>query len=250
MPSPESLSVPDQTGRTFVVTGGNSGLGFETARRLAAAGAHVVLACRNRERGEAAAARMAGSTEVRVLDTSSLDSVRAFAADAPERIDVLINNAGVMATDEARTADGFELQMATNYLGAFALTALLLPRLTDRVVMTSSLAHYGGRIVPDDLARTRRSYSRWGAYADSKLADLMFAFDLQARFSEAGLPVRARAAHPGMAGTNLTRDLHVPAAVSGVSEALLHLFGQSAAAGALPTLLAATARDLPGGSYR
>jgi NAD(P)-dependent dehydrogenase (short-subunit alcohol dehydrogenase family) len=249
MVAPESLSVPDQTGRTFVVTGGNSGLGFETARRLAAAGAHVVLACRNRERGEAAAARMAGSTEVRLLDTSSLESVRAFAADAPERIDVLINNAGVMAVDEARTPDGFELQIATNYLGAFALTALLLPRLTDRVVMTSSLAHYGGRIVPDDLARTRRRYSRWGAYGDSKLADLMFAFDLQARFSEAGVPLRAMAAHPGMAGTNLTRDLHVPAPLSAVSEALLHLLGQSAAAGALPTLLAATARDLPGGSY-
>lgn len=249
MVSPESLTVPDQTGRTVVITGGNSGLGFETARRLAAAGAHVVLAVRNRERGEEAATQMTGSTEVRLLDTSSLDSVRAFAADAPERIDVLINNAGVMATDEARSADGFELQMATNYLGAFALTALLLPRLTDRVVMTSSLAHHGGRVVPDDLARTRRRYSRWGAYGDSKLADLMFAFDLQSRFSEAGVPLRAMAAHPGMAGTNLARDLHVPAPVSAVSQALLRVLGQSAAAGALPTLLAATARELPGGSY-
>jgi NAD(P)-dependent dehydrogenase (short-subunit alcohol dehydrogenase family) len=249
MVSPDALPVPDQTGRTVVVTGANSGLGFETARRLAAAGAHVVLAVRDRQRGEDAARRMGGSTEVQLLDTSSLESVRAFAAGAPDRIDVLINNAGVMASDEARTADGFELQFATNYLGAFALTALLLPRLTDRVVMTSSLAHWGGRIVLDDLDRSRRRYSRWGAYADSKLADLMFAYDLQSRFAEADSPLRAMAAHPGMAGTNLTRDLHVPAAVSAVSEALLHGIGQSAAAGALPTLLAATARDLPGGSY-
>jgi NAD(P)-dependent dehydrogenase (short-subunit alcohol dehydrogenase family) len=249
MASPSSLPVPDQTGRTVVVTGGNSGLGFETARRLAAEGAHVVLAVRDRERGEAAARKIGGSTEVQLLDTSSLESVRAFAAGAPDRIDVLVNNAGVMATDETRTVDGFELQFATNYLGAFALTALLLPRITDRVVMTSSLAHYGGRLVFDDLNRTRRRYSRWAAYADSKLADLLFAFDLQARFSEAGSSLRAMAAHPGMAGTNLTRDLHVPAPVSAVSEALLRGLGQSAAAGAMPTLLAATARDLPGGSY-
>ena len=249
MASPSSLPVPDQTGRTVVVTGGNSGLGFETARRLASAGAHVVLAVRNQERGDAAAKKIGGSTEVRLLDTSSLESVRAFAADAPERIDVLVNNAGVMATDETRTVDGFELQFATNYLGAFALTALLLPRITDRVVMTSSLAHYGGRLVFDDLNRTRRRYSRWAAYSDSKLADLLFTFDLQARFSEAGSPLRAMAAHPGMSGTNLTRDLHVPAPVSAVSEALLRVLGQSAAAGAMPTLLAATARDLPGGSY-
>jgi NAD(P)-dependent dehydrogenase (short-subunit alcohol dehydrogenase family) len=249
MASPSSLPVPDQTGRTVVVTGGNSGLGFETARRLAAEGAHVVLAVRDRERGDAAARKIGGSTEVQLLDTSSLESVRAFAAGAPDRIDVLVNNAGVMATDETRTVDGFELQFATNYLGAFALTALLLPRITDRVVMTSSLAHYGGRLVFDDLNRTRRRYSRWAAYADSKLADLLFAFDLQARFSEAGSSLRAMAAHPGMAGTNLTRDLHVPAPVSAVSEALLRGLGQSAAAGAMPTLLAATARDLPGGSY-
>jgi NAD(P)-dependent dehydrogenase (short-subunit alcohol dehydrogenase family) len=249
MVSPAAFPVPDQTGRTVVVTGANSGLGFQVAQRLAAAGAHVVLAVRNEDRGEEAAARIAGSTEVRELDTSSLDSVRAFAADAPDRVDVLVNNAGVMGTDEERTVDGFELQSATNFLGAFALTALLLPRLTDRVVMTSSLAHYGGRIRLDDLDRRRRRYSRWAAYADSKLADLLFAFDLQARFAEARSPLRAMAAHPGIAGTNLDRDLHVPAPVSVVIGALLHGFGQDAAAGALPTLLAATAPDLPGGSY-
>ncbi|WP_375390106.1 oxidoreductase [uncultured Amnibacterium sp.] len=249
MVSPESLRLPDQSGRVVVVTGANSGLGFEAGKRLAAAGAHVVLACRDLGRGEEAARRMPGSTEVQLLDTSDLASVRSFPDRAPERIDVLIDNAGVMATDEARTAEGFELQLATNFLGHFALTALLLPRLTDRVVLLSSLAHWGGRIVLDDLNRTRRRYSRWAAYADSKLADLMFAFDLQARFAATGSPLRAMAAHPGMAGTNLTRDLHVPAAVSGVSEAMLKGVGQSAAAGALPTLLAATAKDLPGGSF-
>jgi NAD(P)-dependent dehydrogenase (short-subunit alcohol dehydrogenase family) len=249
MASPASVPVPDQTGRTIVITGANSGLGFETAKRLAAAGAHVVLACRDEQKAADAAARIGGSTEVRLLDTSSLESVRSFADAAPDRIDVLINNAGVMATDEARTVDGFELQLATNYLGAFALTARLLPRITDRVVMTSSLAHYGGRIVLDDLNRHRRRYSRWAAYADSKLADLMFAFDLQSRFAEARSPLRAVAAHPGMAGTNLTRDLHVPEPIASVSEAMLRVAGQSAAAGALPTIFAATAPDLAGGAF-
>lgn len=249
MVSLSAFPLPDQSGRTIVVTGADSGIGFETASRLAAAGAHVVLACRNREKAEDAAGRMEGSTTVALLDTSSLESVREFAEAAPPRIDVLVNNAGVMAADEARTVDGFELQLATNYLGAFALTARLLPRLTDRVVMLSSLAHYGGRIVLDDLNRTRRRYSRWAAYADSKLADLMLAFDLQARFAAAGSPLRAVAAHPGMAGTNLTRDAHVPAAVSALSEAILHGVGQTPAQGALPVLMAATATDLPGGSF-
>lgn len=249
MVSPDAFPVPDQSGRTIVVTGADSGIGFETAKRLAAAGAHVVLACRDRDKAEDAARRIEGSTEVRLLDTSSLESVRAFADGTAGPVDVLVNNAGVMASDETRTVDGFELQLATNYLGAFALTARLLPRLTDRVVMLSSLAHYGGRIVLDDLNRTRRRYSRWAAYADSKLADLMLAFDLQARFAETGSPLRAMAAHPGMAGTNLTRDLRVPAPVSAVSQAILHGFGQTPAEGALPVLLAATATDLPGGSF-
>jgi len=249
MTSADSVRVPDQTGRTFVVTGSDSGIGFEAARRFAAAGARVVLACRNREKAEDAASRIDGETVVRLLDTSSLAAVRRFAEETTERVDVLVNNAGVMATDEARTEDGFELQFATNYLGAFALTGLLLPRLADRVVMTSSLAHYAGRIVLDDLNRTRRHYSRWGAYADSKLADLMFAFDLQSRFSAARSPLRAVAVHPGVAGTHLAGDLHVPAPVSAASEALLRGFGQPAWEGALPTVLAATAPDLPGGVF-
>jgi len=244
-----AFEIPDQTGRTAVVTGADSGLGFETAKRLAGAGAHVVLAVRDLERGRAAAGRIAGSTEVRELDTSSLRSVRGFADGYDGPVDVLVNNAGVMAVDEARSADGFELQLATNYLGAFALTGLLLPRVSDRVVMLASLAHLMGRIRLDDLDWRRRRYSRWGAYAQSKLADLMFAFDLQSRLTAAGSPVRAMAAHPGMASTNLTHGLHMPAAVEAVSAALINGFGQPAGEGALPTLFAATARDLPGGSY-
>ncbi|HEY8319811.1 MAG TPA: oxidoreductase [Amnibacterium sp.] len=249
MTSASAFSVPDQTGRTVIVTGANSGLGFETSRRLAAAGAHVVLACRDLDRGHEAAARIGGSTEVRQLDTASLASVRAFAEAIDRPIDVLVNNAGIMAVDEARSADGFELQLATNFLGAFALTGLLLPRLTDRVVMLSSQAHRIGRIALDDLNWRRRSYSRWLAYGQSKLADLMFAYDLQHRFTAAGSRLRAVAAHPGAASTNLTHGLHMPPWVEGVSAALVNGLGQSAEGGALPTLYAATVRDLPGGSY-
>lgn len=249
MVSPESVPVRDQSGRTFVITGANSGLGFEVAKRVAEAGAHVVLACRNTTKAAEAAGRIDGSTEVRQLDTSSLESVRAFADVAPDRIDVLVNNAGVMAIDEARSDDGFELQFATNYLGAFALTARLLPRLTDRVVMLSSVAHLIGRITLDDLQWRRRRYSRWGAYGQSKLADLMFAYDLQSRFAEARSPLRAVAAHPGLSSTNLTNNMKMPPAVRTMSAAMLQGLGQSAPEGSLSVLLAATAPDLPGGSY-
>jgi NAD(P)-dependent dehydrogenase (short-subunit alcohol dehydrogenase family) len=249
MTSASSFAVPDQTGRTFVVTGANSGIGFETSRRLAAAGAHVVLACRDLGRGREAAARIAGSTEVRELDTGSLASIRAFADGFDRPFDVLINNAGIMAVDEARSVDGFELQLATNFLGAFALTGLLLDRFTDRVVMVSSQAHRIGRIALDDLNRRRRRYSRWGAYGQSKLADLMFAYDLQHRFTAAGSRLRAVAAHPGTASTNLTRGLHMPPWVEAVSVAIINGLGQPSEGGALPILYAATVPDLPGGSY-
>lgn len=249
MASASAFDVPDQTGRTAVVTGGNSGIGFEAARRLAAAGAHVVLACRSVERGQEAAARIDGSTEVRELDTASLASVRTFADAFDRPVDVLVNNAGIMAVDEARSVDGFELQLATNFLGAFALTGLLLDRLTDRVVMLSSQAHRMGRIALDDLNWRRRHYSRWGAYGQSKLADLMFAYDLQHRFTAAGSRLRAVAAHPGVASTGLTRNLHMPAWVEAVSVAVINGFGQPPEGGALPTLYAATVPDLPGGSY-
>jgi len=249
MTSSSSFPVPDQTGRTVVVTGANSGIGFAASRRLAAAGAHVVLACRSSDRGREAAARIEGSTEVRELDTASLASVRAFAAGLDRPIDVLINNAGIMAVDEARSVDGFELQLATNFLGAFALTGLLLDRLTDRIVMLSSQAHRFGRIALDDLNWAQRRYSRWGAYGQSKLADLMFAYDLQHRLTAAGSPLRSVAAHPGVASTALTRGLHMPPWVEAISVAVINGFGQRADAGALPVLYAATVGDLPGGSY-
>jgi NAD(P)-dependent dehydrogenase (short-subunit alcohol dehydrogenase family) len=249
MTPPTASPIPDQTGRVVIVTGGNSGIGFEAARRLAEAGAHVVLACRDLGRGTRAAQRIHGRTEVRELDTSSLASVHAFAAGIDRPVDVLVNNAGIMAVDQARSVDGFELHLATNHLGAFALTGLLLDRLRDRVVMLSSQAHRIGRIVLDDLNWQRRTYSRWGAYGQSKLADLMFAYDLQHRLTAAGSPVRAVAAHPGVSSTDLWRGRPMPAALEAVTKTLVDGLGQPAAAGALPTLYAATAPDLPGGSY-
>lgn len=249
MTSRSSFTVPDQTGRTVVVTGANSGIGLAASRRLAAAGAHVVLACRSLDRGREVAARIDGSTEVRELDTASLASVQAFADGLDRPIDVLINNAGIMAVDEARSVDGFELQLATNFLGAFALTGLLLDRLTDRIVMLSSQAHRIGRIALDDLNWERRRYSRWGAYGQSKLADLMLAYDLQHRLTAAGSPLRAVAAHPGVASTALTRGLHMPPWVEAISVAVINGFGQRSEDGALPVLYAATVHDLPGGSY-
>src|SRR4051794_7547962 len=196
MPRSTAENIPDQTGRSAVVTGANSGLGEATARELAAHGATVVLACRNTEKGEAAARRMAGAVSVRRLDLADLASVRAF-ADSTGEIDVLVNNAGVMAVPKGRTADGFELQIGTNFLGHFALTGLLLPKLRDRVVTLSSPAHRIGRIRLDDLNWERRRYRRWAAYAQSKLADLMFAYELDRRLRAAGSTVRSIAAHPG-----------------------------------------------------
>lgn len=247
MPAPD-LPVPDQTGRTVVITGANSGLGFEAARRIAAAGAHVVLAVRNVEKGRDAAARIEGSAEVRHLDTASLASVREFAAGL-DTVDVLVNNAGVMAVDEHRTEDGFELQFGTNFLGPFALTALLLPKLTDRVVIQASLAHVGAPLPLDDLNWRRRRYSRLGAYGQTKLADLLFAYGLAGRLAAAGSPLRSIASHPGVARTNLDRDTQKSGLAAAANAVLIKGLGQSVEAGALPMLLAATALDLPSGSY-
>lgn len=162
-----TANLPDQTGRTIVVTGANSGLGAATTRALAAAGAQVILACRDTGKAERVAASLPGETEVRELDLANLNSVRAF-ADSIERVDVLINNAGVMALPLRRTADGFEMQFGTNHLGHFALTNLLLDRITDRVVTVSSGAHRIGRIDLDDPNWERRRYDRWLAYGDRK----------------------------------------------------------------------------------
>jgi NAD(P)-dependent dehydrogenase (short-subunit alcohol dehydrogenase family) len=239
--------LPDQQGRTVVVTGANSGLGQATAAAFAQAGAHVVLAVRDAERGQRAAAGMTGSTEVRRLDLADLASVQAFAGAWEGSLDVLVNNAGVMAVPRGRTADGFETQLGTNHLGHFALTNLLLRHVADRVVTVSSAAHRHGRIDLDDLNWQRRRYRKWAAYGQSKLANLLFTLELDRRLVGAGSPVRALAAHPGYAATNLQRRTGSVLQTSLMS-VTNRLFAQSDAMGALPTLYAAT-QDLPGASY-
>jgi NAD(P)-dependent dehydrogenase (short-subunit alcohol dehydrogenase family) len=252
--------IPDQSGRTAVVTGANSGLGLVTARELARAGAHVVLACRNTEKGEAAlrdctaATPDDGQLELEELDLASLDSVRAFAErfrSGHDGLDLLVNNAGVMATPRRHTADGFELQFGTNHLGHFALTGLLIGELEGRddarVVTLSSGAHRIGRIAFDNLDGERR-YFRWRAYGQSKLANLLFALELDRRLRAAGSTVKSLAAHPGYAATNLqfAGPPGVDAAVMKVSNRLL---AQSDEMGALPTLYAATEPGLEGGTF-
>ncbi len=242
-----ALDLPRMDGRTVVVTGANSGIGLAAAQELARVGAHVVLAVRDPERGERAAGAVPGDREVRQLDLADLASVRAFAEAWSGPIDVLVNNAGVMAVPQDRTADGFELQLGTNHLGHFALTGLLLPVITDRVVTVSSGAHRMGRIDLDDLNWERRRYRRWPAYGQSKLANLLFTMELERRLTEAGSPVRALAAHPGWAATNLQGRSGVRV-LDAAMRAANRFFAQSDAMGALPTLYAA-AEDLPGGSY-
>ncbi|MFJ8605535.1 oxidoreductase [Streptomyces shenzhenensis] len=244
----DATRLPDLTGRRALVTGANSGIGFTAADALARAGAHVVFAVRDVERGRAAAARVTGSTEVRRLDLADLVSVREFGEAWQDPIDLLINNAGVMMLPRQQTKDGFEKQFGTNHLGHFALTNLLLPYVTGRVVTVSSDAHRWGdaRIRFEDLNLTL-GYTPRGAYAQSKLANLLFTLELQRRLTESGSPVRALAAHPGYAATNLQ---------SHTGNRLVHLFlmignrffAQDDRAGALPTLYAAT-QDLPGASY-
>jgi len=241
-----AADIPDQTGRTHVVTGANSGLGQVIATELARAGADVIVACRDTAKGEQAAAAMPGHAEVRHLDLSDLASVREFAAGLGE-IGVLVNNAGVMATPERRTKDGFELQIGTNRLGHFALTGLLLGRIADRVVTMSSFAHRNGRIDLEDLNWERRRYKRWGAYGQSKLANLLFTYELQRRLTSAGSSRKALAAHPGYAATNL--QSHTDSIQDRVMGVTNRLFAQSAAMGALPALYAATVPSVPGGSY-
>ncbi len=242
-----TADLPDQTGRTIVVTGATSGLGLATARALAGAGARVVLAVRDPDRGARAAAGLPGEVEVRRLDLADLSSVRAFAADWSGPLDVLVNNAGIMMVPAGRTADGFELQLGTNHLGHFALTNLLLPQVTDRVVTLSSAAHRTGTIDLADLNWERRRYSPERAYGQSKLANLLFTLELQRRLTAAGSGVRAMAAHPGWAATDLQSHTgnRVKDAVMAVGNRVV---AQSGEQGALPTLFVATA-DLPGGSY-
>ena len=231
----------------MVVTGANSGLGLVTARELARAGAHVVLAVRDESRGASAAATIDGEVTVARLDLADLESVRAFAEGWTGDLDVLINNAGIMMVPPGVTADGFEIQFGTNHLGHFALTNLLLPHVTDRVVTLSSSLHRSGVIDLDDLNWQRRPYSANGAYAQSKLANLLFTLELERRLREAGTRIRALAAHPGYAATNLQGRSGSRFADGAMKLGNL-LLAQSDERGALPTLAAAT-RDLPGGSY-
>lgn len=238
--------VPRQDGRRFVVTGANSGIGFETAKALADRGAHVVLAVRNPSKGEEAAAQMTGAVEVRTLDVSDLSSVRAFAADLGD-VDVLVNNAGILGVPQGQSPDGFELHFATNHLGHFALTNLLLPRLTDRVVVVSSQSHRSGVLDLDDLDWARRGYSPYGAYAQSKLANMLFLAELQRRLTAAGSRLRVTGGHPGSTVTSITGNTG-NALKTWVGSWGHGLVGMPAWKGALPILFAAT-MDVPGNTY-
>jgi NAD(P)-dependent dehydrogenase (short-subunit alcohol dehydrogenase family) len=252
-----AADIPDLSGRAAIVTGANSGLGRSTAWELARHGADVIIACRDTQKGEEAATRIRddvpdAALRVEQLDLANLDSVRSFADGLSEAsVDLLINNAGVMAPPRRLTKDGFESQFGTNHLGHFALTGLLVGRLLaspePRVVTLSSTAHRIGRINFSDLQGERR-YIAWLAYGQSKLANLMFALELQRRASEAGTALKSMAAHPGYAATNL--QFAAPRLPDRMVMAVTNrLVAQSAEMGALPTLYAATAPDLPGGTF-
>jgi NAD(P)-dependent dehydrogenase (short-subunit alcohol dehydrogenase family) len=249
--------LPDLSGKVFVVTGANSGLGLETARALAARGGRVVIACRDSTKAATAVALIRASAqkaavEAMDLDLASLSSIRTFAEDfqaSYPRLDALCNNAGVMALPHRKTKDGFEMQFGTNHLGHFALTGRLFDLLCAtpgaRVVSVSSTMHRAGRIRFDDL-QSERSYGKWSAYGQSKLANLLFTYELARRAEKAGVDVVAAAAHPGYAATNLQPKGGLEGAFFSLGNLL---FGQAAAMGALPTLCAATAPGVRGGDY-
>ncbi len=241
-----TTSLPDQSGRTFVVTGANSGIGFEAAKAFAAAGGHVVVAVRDTGKGEQAAARIDGSTEVRELDLADLSSVRAFAAGWDAPIHALVNNAGIMMVAEGRTADGFERQIGTNHLGHFALTNLLIGHVTDRVVTVSSGLHNGAQVDLDNLDLDG-VYKPTRAYQQSKLANLLFTAELQRRLTAAGSSVRATAAHPGYSATNL-QSHHASPLMNKLMWIGNKVVATSAEFGSRPTVHAALA-DVPGDSY-
>ena len=254
--------VPDQSGRVAVVTGANSGIGFETARALALRGARVVLACRNLEKARTAQARILSErpnaiTQVLQLDLADLGSVSAFASDfraAYDRLDLLINNAGVMALPERReTAQGFEMQLGVNVIGHFALTGRLLPTILEtadsRVVTVASLAHKRGRIAFEDLQR-ERDYSPLGAYAQSKLGNLVFALELQRRLAAAGSDTMSVASHPGWTQSELGEDMAEGNPLAGlVFGGLWSVVAMETWRGALPSLVAATSSDVRPGDY-
>ena len=254
-----TADIPDQTGRTAIITGANTGLGYETAAALAAKGAHVVLAVRNLAKGKDAATRIAagapGATvTLQELDLTSLESIRAAADQLRtqhDTIDLLINNAGVMFTPRSTTKDGFELQFGTNHLGHFALTGQLLDHLLpvegSRVVTVSSVGHrIMARIHFDDL-KLEKGYNRVAAYGQSKLANLMFTYELARRLKLKGAPTIATAAHPGAANTELLRNM--PVGVKEVSQFFWNFLSQGPDMGALPTLRAATDPGALSGEY-
>ncbi|MGX7826952.1 oxidoreductase [Actinokineospora sp. 24-640] len=254
--------IPDLSGRTVLVTGANSGLGLRSAQVLAGRGAHVLMGCRSVDRGKAALATIDGAAELLPLDLADLASVRRAAAEVRERTDdrlhVLMNNAGVMATPHRRTADGFELQIGTNHLGHAALTWLLMPALREsaRVVTVSSIAHRGPGLDVDDLNFERRRYRATAAYSAAKLANLVFAIELDRRVRAAGLDVLSVAAHPGMTMTELAANSARQRSSGALGRALTsvvsfgnRLITQSLERGALPQLYAATAPDVTGGQY-
>jgi NAD(P)-dependent dehydrogenase (short-subunit alcohol dehydrogenase family) len=251
-----AADIPDLGGRRAVVTGANSGLGFQIACELARHGARVVLAVRDAARGEEAARRIGeSSVEVHRLDLADLASVREFAEGFDGGLDLLVNNAGVMALPRRTTKDGFEMQLGTNHLGHFALTGLLVPRLLEspgaRVVTMSSGAHAYGRIRFENL-QGERHYQRWLAYGQSKLANLLFAFELARRAALADLDLTSVAAHPGYAATNLQTQgarMENSRVKTVMAEFGNRLFAQSDAQGALPALYAATMPDVIGGEY-
>lgn len=253
-------NVPDLSGKTILITGANSGTGFHTARGVAAHGATTILACRNLQKGDAALAAIkaespAATMELMQLNLADLSSVRAFAASFKEKYDqlnVLVNNAGVMALPYQKTADGFEMQFGTNHLGHFALTGLLLDVLLAtpdaRVATMSSAFHRRGVMNFDDL-NGEKSYKKWGAYAQSKLANLLFAYELQRKFGAAGADAISGGAHPGYAATNLQTAGATSAMQRFGNKIMNALLAQSAEMGALPLLYAATAEDVRGGEY-
>jgi NAD(P)-dependent dehydrogenase (short-subunit alcohol dehydrogenase family) len=253
-----TADIPDQTGRVAVITGSNTGLGFETAAALAAKGAHVVLAVRNLDKGKDAELLIRkrspnADLALQELDLSSLESTRAAAEQLRadhDRIDLLINNAGVMYTPKQTTKDGFEMQFGTNHLGHFAFTGLLLDRLLpvagSRVVTVSSVGH---RIMADihfDDLQWEHSYNRVAAYGQAKLSNLLFTYELQRRLASHGTTIAA-AAHPGFSDTELMR--HLPGPVESVFRIVAPLITQDAAGGALPQLRAATDPSVQGGQY-
>lgn len=260
--------IPSQAGKRILITGANSGIGYYAALTLARKGAHVVLACRDRRKGEAALARLhteapGTGTELAILDLASLASVREFAArqlDGGRPLDVLINNAGVMAPPKRQeTADGFELQFGTNVLGHFALTGLLLPLLQQaedhaaapRIVTIASIAHKRGQLNFDDL-QYKQNYAPMKTYQQSKLANLMLALEMDRRLRAAGSPILSIAAHPGVANTNLFQTGQHSAIENAARKVMGHLIGaflNTEAEGALPTLYAATSSAVTGGGY-